>query len=143
MKNMIYTIPLALALVGLLGQHTAFATNESSYKSGLEWGFDDYQDGSHDSDSSGPAIGEDTHECMIQHNNDYSTPPGLTNSTACRDGYLAGWEHWCKSDGVNCASWVSLGFYPSIVTHVGKVYHCRPWCPDYVKRMNVTFTQSF
>ena len=39
MVNNVYThiIPLAVALVGLLGQH-AFATNESSYRLGLKYG---------------------------------------------------------------------------------------------------------
>jgi hypothetical protein len=135
----IYIIPMALALLGLIGQH-AFATNESSYQYGLFRGFDDYQDGAHDASSSGPPAGPDIEGCNTAgHDSD----PRTTNSTACKDGYLDGWEHWCKSDGVYCAFYVAGGDYPIIVTHVGKVYHCKPWCPDYVRKMNVNFTQSF
>jgi len=140
MTNTIATIFIVLVL-SLVGRtQLAQATNESSYKYGLFRGFDDFNDGAHDGSSSGPPGGIDIGYCNTAgHNAD----PHVTNSTACKDGYLAGWEHWCKSDGVYCAFYVALGDYPTIVTHVGKVYHCRPWCPDSMKNMKVHLTQSF
>ncbi len=31
----------------------------------------------------------------------------VTNVTACIDGYLDGWMHFCETDGLNCDYWVS------------------------------------
>lgn len=92
----------------MLMAYHAFGTNESSYKFGYEQAFSDYKDAStHTGDYSDvPHNYTDVYTCRTNHWNNYS-PPGLTNSTACRDGYLAGWKTWCKSDGLDCAYWAS------------------------------------
>ena len=90
-----------IALVGfaLTAQHTAFATNESSYRLGLKYGHDEYQ------------------QCYTAHNCDISenyytpecespvyigrphVPDYIDNRTACQDGYTHGWIQECLIDG--------------------------------------------
>ena len=35
-------------------------------------------------------------------------PWTVTNQTACTDGYINGWKHWCRSDTKTCA-WMTTG----------------------------------
>jgi hypothetical protein len=36
----------------------------------------------------------------------------VTNMTACLDGYMDGWKHWCKTDTKDCADYISNGIFP-------------------------------
>jgi hypothetical protein len=128
--NKMLVIPLALALVGMLGQH-AFAvsyvpitpdglpavpvamhdtstchhtsegetcdatigqstsqTNEHDYQAGFKAAEGDYADCTNGG-------------CDLRYGNDvvdYCSGSAIDNLTACQDGYINGWKHWCESD---------------------------------------------
>lgn len=79
------------------------ATNEHDYRYGLGRAVDDYNTSSKDNIdlSSFVNSNDDVETCQVVH---YTLGhreltgipvPGVTNSTACRDGYVAGWKSWC------------------------------------------------
>jgi hypothetical protein len=97
------TIPslLPLLLVAMTITPTlAYGTNESSYKFG-------YQRGS----ESGPifkngCLNENTEMgtyCTMNNAN------GVTNTTACQDGFFNGWKNWCSNHAVDCVQNFTIG----------------------------------
>jgi hypothetical protein len=104
-KKCALVVPLMLALVGSISVvGIAHATNESSYQYGLKQGFSDYNTAvTNSADADMPSSSWDVQTC--QHHVD--------NSTACVDGYIDGWKHWCKSDGVDCGTWAANKIFPS------------------------------
>ena len=107
------------------------ATNEHDYKWGFSWAISDYTSSSKDSGlSSYVDSNNDVDYCQVARSKQIALP-GITNSTACRDGYVAGWKSWCKSDGLDCAYWAATGTYPSLIAHAQKMdVPCVPWCLD-------------
>jgi hypothetical protein len=72
----------------------------------------------------------DGHLCQVGHDV-FGNKNDVTNSTACRDGYVAGWKSWCKSDALDCVYWATTGVYPSLIAHAQKMgVSCIPWCLD-------------
>jgi hypothetical protein len=100
MKNIIYAIPLML--VGLMaGTQLAYATNESSYKIGFNGAVTLYHCFAHrptaqDEDCGMVSNSSPSYECW--------SDKSMTNTTACNDGYIAGFVHWCTSDENGCIS---------------------------------------
>jgi hypothetical protein len=111
------------------------ATNEHDYKWGFKDAVNDYNGSSKDNGDLDIFVNsnDDVNDCQVAH---YDTLKhreltGITNSTACRDGYVAGWKSWCKSDGLDCAYWAATGTYPSLIAHAQKMdVPCVPWCLD-------------
>jgi len=94
---------IALILAGL-GYQWVYGTTESSYKRGYWLGFFDYSclnpsDGE-------PCSGQYAHQmsdlCSVINAGSDTILSGITNSTACKDGYIDGWAHWCKTDAKDC-----------------------------------------
>ncbi|MGC1931023.1 MAG: hypothetical protein WA667_18795 [Candidatus Nitrosopolaris sp.] len=104
------------------GTHPAYVTNEGSYKYGFKVGFSDYQCASTDFDCDSPYNDNAIHRCYIGANDTgWPTPPyaqGLvvTNVTACIDGYVNGWKHWCNTNAKDCAFWTTKGVFPEEIT---------------------------
>jgi hypothetical protein len=93
MKQMILLLPLLLVTPII-----AHAKNESSYKYGFETGFESYQCVSKNGDCDDPSSDNINTICL----NKSPLMVIVSNSTACMDGYLNGWAHWCESDAKNC-----------------------------------------
>jgi hypothetical protein len=123
----IHTIPLVLALVGLLGQHVfaqdvsyvlaanlTSATNEHDYQAGSKSAVLYYT-------------------CLMKPVDDqWCDPPGpndhinycqglltdthkewrIMNVTACVDGFISGWKHWCTTYTKDCAFVVTNDQFP-------------------------------
>jgi hypothetical protein len=51
-----------------------------------------------------------------------TTLPAITNTTACQDGFLAGWKHWCVTYPVDCVSNMTIGDFPPFVLKVHQEY---------------------
>ena len=47
----------------------------------------------------------------------------VTNSTACIDGYIQGWQHWCKSDLKDCGQFTMEGRLPGALISGHNIYH--------------------
>jgi hypothetical protein len=99
------TIILLLPLLLLVTPVIAHATNERSYKFGFSVGFSDYNhcfDNDADAlDCSPPDSSNPLAICVGNPNNQ-----AVTNSTACIDGYVQGWQ--CKSDTKDCVDFWSF-----------------------------------
>jgi hypothetical protein len=98
------------------------ATNESSYRNG-------YFQGSLKS----PAITEganwnptlDNNTCsksIPSILNDGVVMPVVTNTTACLDGWYAGWKNWCINHALNCVGNLTLGAYPVMILQAHEQY---------------------
>jgi hypothetical protein len=110
-------------------------SNEHDYKYGFKDGFNDYKSSSTESADLDffVAPNDDVYDCQVVKNlgswggKTHTELTGITNSTACRDGYVAGWKSWCKSNGLDCAYWAASGIVPSLVAQAQKVNRCVPW----------------
>jgi hypothetical protein len=116
------TIILLLPLLLLVTPVIAHATNERSYKFGFSVGFSDYNhcfDNDADAlDCSPPDSSNPLAICVGNPNNQ-----AVTNSTACIDGYVQGWQHWCKSDTKDCVDFMLSGHFPGGLIYGKNVYH--------------------
>jgi hypothetical protein len=56
----------------------------------------------------------------------------VTNSTACIDGYIQGWQHWCKSDLKDCGQFTMEGRLPGALISGHNLYHTAP-CSNYIR----------
>ena len=92
------TIPLSNAT------NATSATNEHDFKYGFDWAVTDYNGSSKDNSDLDFFVdsNNDVQLCQVKHDY-FGNKNDLTNSTACRDGYVAGWKHCCKSDALDCA----------------------------------------
>ena len=88
-------------LVAIFCYQVAYGTNESSYQWGYKSGREGYECRNYDADCNN-GLGT----CDIGAKLSYGivTPPGVphlegsvTNRTACLDGYVNGWKHWCNT----------------------------------------------
>ena len=114
--NQVYTIVL-LVLTGLVltSAQTAFATNEGSYQEGYHQAisfYGPYCAGDPNADGPGcPANDAAISACYKGTVDDkYGT---VTNSTACMDGYMNGWKHWCKGNVKDCADMATWNEQPT------------------------------
>ncbi|MGC2575898.1 MAG: hypothetical protein WA364_30720 [Candidatus Nitrosopolaris sp.] len=93
----------------VLAPSLAYATNESSYK----YGYDNV-----------PVIAKCEARSVLTNNGDDCargeiTPgwacvvdkstPAVTNNTACNDGFVNGFVHWCAGDMKGCAAVIKSG----------------------------------
>jgi hypothetical protein len=109
-------------------------SNAHDYKYGFKDGFNDYKSSSTDSADLDFFVtsNDDVYDCQVYKHDwflgkKHTELTGITNSTACRDGYVAGWKSWCKSNGLDCAYWAASGIVPSLVAQAEKVNRCVPW----------------
>jgi hypothetical protein len=109
-----------LLLAGMLvfliiwfGYQVAFGTNESSYRMGFTQAATDW--GCLGTPSDKP--GEDCGYGYFNPTDDvcYASNPHVDNVTACDDGYIAGYVHWCSSDQKDCVNLVKHVGFPEIV----------------------------
>jgi hypothetical protein len=85
---------LAAFLVRYFAYQVAYGTNESSYQHGYRTAIAIYECG---------VI--QTSDCDTPTSDDVNTVcVNTSNSTACMDGYLNGWSHWCSTDSKDCAT---------------------------------------
>jgi hypothetical protein len=47
----------------------------------------------------------------------------VSNSTACIDGYIQGWQHWCKSDLKDCVEYMMEGRLRGTLISGHNIYH--------------------
>jgi hypothetical protein len=71
-------------------------TNEHDYKAGFDVAVAQY---SCKGDCQNPTDIDAVAACGIGKPLGWYT---ITNSTACEDGYLNGWKHWCKTNAQAC-----------------------------------------
>jgi hypothetical protein len=96
-KEKILLIGLVALLIGYGIYQTVYATNESSYKTGYSLGSDD----------------SNWKRACTDFESDCNTSCGVTsNDTACTDGYIVGWEHWCSGNLELCEKLVMNGLFP-------------------------------
>jgi hypothetical protein len=112
--NLIKIVPLVVAMVGLAMAKQAHATNESSYQWGYHDGFNDYKFYIANSAGADVPSSNPTSFCQIYHNGALVSPNGVTNQTACHDGYVNGWRDWGKTDMKDCLDLVLGGYFRDI-----------------------------
>jgi hypothetical protein len=114
----IITAEMVAALVAYFCYQVAYGTNESSYQWGYKSGREGYECSNYDADCDN-GLGT----CDIGAKLSYGivTPPGVphlegsvTNRTACLDGYVNGWKHWCNDDLSLCAKFVMSNVFPGV-----------------------------
>jgi hypothetical protein len=108
-------IALLLPLLLLVTPAIAHATNEGSYRFGYSAGYDDYHN-CFIGDCSPPSNDEALGICIVGNQ-------AVTNSTACLDGYIQGWQHWCKSDTKDCVEYMLEGRLPGALISGHNLYH--------------------
>jgi hypothetical protein len=110
----VLVLPLVLTMMSLAGTQFAYATNESSYQYGFHYGFSRYKeaiDNSANVDFPGSNLVK-YNPCMEYKNGVLVISSGVTNQTACIDGYVNGWKAWCKTDMNDCLEAVLSGDFP-------------------------------
>ena len=118
---MLITIPLLLLTPAL-----TWATNESSYKYGYDGAFGIFNCLTRDWKV--PPVSD----CDVQDGyrfNQFDTcnsdpHGGMTNETACADGYADGFVHWCAKNIAFCSQLVRADAIPHIIQkhEVGQCY---------------------
>jgi hypothetical protein len=96
MVNIVYIVPLVLALTGMLltGTQPAHATNENSYQFGFQHGKIEYGHCTY--------RGDQDEYCAAGYNV-CTEDTSVTNVTACVDGFVNGWNHIC--DPAQARTW--------------------------------------
>jgi len=94
----VITIPLLLLLI-IANTANAFTNNQSSYKFGFDAGFGSYQLGVTNHGEDGPPDSDTINADCIS----MAHLAHIINSTACFDGFLDGWTHWCGMHERDCA----------------------------------------
>jgi hypothetical protein len=114
-KRLIERIGMAAviaAFVAYFCYQVAYGTNESSYQYGFRDAVVMYSNCAIREEVGGNCIEYGIALPMSQcHVATYHIPVQgiVTNSTACVDGYIDGWKHWCNSDAKTCASYATAG----------------------------------
>src|SRR5215469_13007539 len=49
--------------------------------------------------------------------------PAVTNTTACKDGFSAGYKNWCINHAVDCVENMTLGHFPDMVLKAHDQYN--------------------
>ena len=115
-------IILLLPLLLLVTPAIAHATNEGSYKFGFSVGFSDYNH-CFDNDADALDCSPPDNDAPLQVCVNNPVNHEVTNSTACIDGYVQGWQHWCKSDAKDCVDFMLSGRFPGALIYGKNVYH--------------------
>src|SRR5215469_4108426 len=114
------TTALLLPLVLLVTPAIAHATNEGSYKFGFTVGFRDYN---HCFDNGASDCSPPDNDAPLQVCVNNPVNHEVTNSTACIDGYIQGWQRWCKSDLKDCGQFSMEGRLPGALITGHNLYH--------------------
>jgi hypothetical protein len=95
---------------GLPMPKAVYTTNEGSYKWGYSGAIDEYTGCQTSPDDCAAPSGNGI--CAWQ----------ITNATACLDGYLNGWKHWCVSNAKTCADFTTYGMFPGKLKPASPTY---------------------
>jgi hypothetical protein len=110
---------LVILFVGLaVGPTLSYATNEGSYKYGFNNAVSDYETCYQGwTGTEGCNIGSDEpiSECYVG-----AGPGNVTNSTACFDGYMNGWKHWCRENAKDCVGLTTADIFPGSLSSDNK-----------------------
>jgi hypothetical protein len=104
----------ASVVIGLVLCQVAYATNESSYKKGFNEAATDWSCLAHPPTQPGADCGYiefDPGDICYSNN----TRDHIDNVTACDDGYIMGFVHWCSSDQNACVNLVKHTGFPEVV----------------------------
>jgi hypothetical protein len=124
---------LAAFLIGMFLYQVAYGTNESSYQYGYKAGREGYQCSNYDADCSN---GLESCVVHIYYGTGYvkdanSSSYGVTNQTACDDGFVHGWKQWCNPDLALCAKFFLGNIFPGQLaeqvhntTRVDRAFSC-------------------
>lgn len=95
------------------------ATNESSYQYG-------YLSGSQTAPDSDLNVYQESDNCELTNasvswKND-AILPAVTNTTACHNGFIAGWKTWCTNNAVDCVGNLTSGYFPDFFLKIHQEY---------------------
>lgn len=112
-NKQVFLIPIAVMVLAI-APTTALATNESSYRYGYHTAISDYKfyNTDNNNNEADPPNSNITGICQIYQNGVLTSPAGVTNETACEDGYVNGWRAWCHSDTSDCTDMVRNDNFP-------------------------------
>jgi hypothetical protein len=48
--------------------------------------------------------------------------PAVTNTTACEDGFFAGYKNWCINHAVDCVENITIGDFPDMIVKAHQEY---------------------
>jgi hypothetical protein len=106
----IVTLTIILTATTTLAPILSYASNEGSYKYGFNSAVSDYETCYQGwMGTEGCSIGSDQpiSECYVG-----AGSGNVTNSTACTDGYMNGWKHWCNHNAKDCAELTTSDLFP-------------------------------
>ncbi|MFZ0512304.1 MAG: hypothetical protein WAM14_11915 [Candidatus Nitrosopolaris sp.] len=73
-----------------------------------------------------PGLNENTEMgtyCTIYNGTVYNAePPTVTNTTACKDGFLNDWKNWCSNHAVDCVQNFTIGDFPEMILSAHQQY---------------------
>lgn len=117
-KSVLIGLLLFLAvpiLLSMISPTVVWATNQSSYEYG-------YMNGSlKDPQFEQPAnwnpgdVGNTCHIAPASTLNDAAIMPAVTNTTACEDGFFAGYKDWCINHAVDCVENMTMGDFSDMM----------------------------
>jgi hypothetical protein len=119
-SGVMQTTALLLPLLLLVTPAIARATNERSYKWGFSVGFSDYN---HCFDINALDCSPPNNDAPLEVCVSNPVNHEVTNSTACIDGYIQGWQHWCKLDLKDCGQFTMEGHLPGALISGHNLYH--------------------
>jgi hypothetical protein len=105
--NSTYTFAILLIPLLVITPTLVFATNNSDYKYGFKNGFEGYKCASDNPDCDFPSSESPIYDLCTKDNK-------ITNMTACTDGYVNGWETFCKAHIDGCLYNILYGYFPDI-----------------------------
>jgi hypothetical protein len=111
--KIIFIIPVLLMVTLAPTFAGTWASNESSYKFGESTASNDISECLGEDDAQ-PGCISPSYACDVNSSNEDAPTPN-TNTTACIDGYVDQWKHWCLKNTDECAHLVINGFFPGIV----------------------------
>jgi hypothetical protein len=114
-------LTFAILLLTIISASTfSYATNEGSWQYG-------WQQGSLKSPQIAPSANWypelDSNTCALGGSQILTYPkevngtviPAVTNTTACKDGFSAGFKNWCINHAVDCVENMTLGHFPDMM----------------------------
>jgi hypothetical protein len=121
MNLKLFTIPVLLMIISsTTTTATVWATNQSSFEYG-------YMNGSLKDPQieAGSNFNPNSNEfanlnniCLIHTASvlsDAAVMPAVTNTTACEDGFFAGYKDWCIHHAVDCVENMTIGDFPDMI----------------------------
>lgn len=106
MKISVIIVAAIILSIAFTAAATTYGTNEGSYKYGFNNAVSDFTNCYIGwTSSEGCFLNghyEPIAECYV------GAGPGIvTNSTACTNGYIIGWEHWCQKNTKDCVGLIT------------------------------------